>query len=147
MAKAAKPIPDGYHSVTPFLVVAGIPKLLDFLKNVFGATERERMTAPDGTIRHAEVIIGDSLVMMGEATSQWKAMPSTIYVYVPDTDATYQRALQAGARSLREPRDEFYGDRSGGVEDPCGNQWWIATHVEDVAPEEMQRRAQAAARS
>lgn len=111
------------------------------------ATERERMATPDGAIRHAEVIIGDSIVMMGEATSQWKPMPSTVYVYVPDIDATYQRALQAGGRLLREPRDEFYGDRTAGVEDPCDNQWWIGTHIEDLAPEEMQRRAQAAVRS
>ncbi len=91
--------------------------------------------------------IGDSIIMMGEAAGQWKPLPSMLYVYVPDTDATYQRALQAGGRTLREPRDEFYGDRTAGVEDPCGNQWWIGTHIEDVAPEEMQRRAQAAARS
>ncbi len=144
MANAVKPIPEGYHSVTPYLLVAGIPKLLDFLKLAFGAAERERMTSPDGAIRHAEVKIGDSIVMMGEATEQWKAMPATVYVYVPDTDATYQRAVQAGGRTLREPRDEFYGDRTAGVEDPCGNQWWIGTHIEDVSPEEMERRAKAA---
>ncbi len=147
MAKAVNPIPEGYHSVTPYLVAQGIPKLFDFLKQAFGATERERQTKPDGTVRHAEVKIGDSIIMLGEAAGQWKPMPSMLYVYVPDIDATYQRALQAGGRALREPRDEFYGDRTAGVEDPCGNQWWIGTHIEDVAPEEMQRRAQAAARS
>jgi len=144
MANAVKPIPEGYHSVTPYLLVAGIPKLLDFLKQSFGAIERERIATPDGTIRHAEVKIGNSMIMMGEATAQWKAMPATLYLYVPDTDATYHRAIQAGARSVREPRDEYYGDRTAGVEDPCGNQWWIGTHIEDVSPEELERRAKAA---
>jgi PhnB protein len=125
--------------------VHGVPKLIDFLKNVFVATEVERMTQPDGTVRHAEVKIGDSIVMMGEAGEQWKAMPAMLYVYVKDVDATYKKALAAGATSVREPADQFYGDRSCGVQDASGNQWWISTHIEDVAPEEMQKRAKAAA--
>ncbi len=141
---AVKPIPDGYHTVTPYLTVQGVPKLIDFLKQAFEAQELERMTQPDGTIGHAEVRIGDSVVMMGEARDEWKPMPSGIYLYVNDTDAVYKRALQAGATSIMEPADQFYGDRSAGVKDSSGNHWWIATHKEDVSPEELKKRAQAA---
>ena len=139
---AVKPIPDGYHTATPYLVVPGVPKLIDFLKQVFQAQEIERMARPDGTIMHAEVRIGDSVIMMGEPIGENSPMPATIYLYVNDTDAAYRRALQAGATSVMEPANQFYGDRNAGVMDPCGNRWWIATHVEDVAPEEMARRAQ-----
>ena len=139
---AVKPIPDGYHTATPYLVVPGVPKLIDFLKQVFQAQEIERMARPDGTIMHAEVRIGDSVIIMGEPIGENSPMPATIYLYVNDTDAAYRRALQAGATSVMEPANQFYGDRNAGVMDPCGNRWWIATHVEDVAPEEMARRAQ-----
>jgi uncharacterized glyoxalase superfamily protein PhnB len=141
---AVKPIPDGYHSVTPYLPIVGVPRLLEFVEQAFDAKVIEKMTSPDGTIRHAEVRIGDSMVMMGEAQSPRKPMPAMIYLYVTDTDATYQRALKAGASSVMEPADQFYGDRNAGVEDPVGNQWWIATHKEDVSPKEMARRAKAA---
>jgi len=134
MAGAVKPVPDGYHTVTPYLTVANVQKLLDFVKAAFDAEETHRMARPDGSVGHAEVRIGDSMVMMGQARDEWKARPGTLYVYVPDADAVYKRALAAGARSLREPTTQSYGDRSGGVEDPLGNQWWIATHVADVAP-------------
>lgn len=140
---AVKPIPEGFHSVTPYLVVRGVPRLLDFLKQAFDATERFRMPRPDGTIMHAEVRIGDSIVMMGEATGEMQPMPGSMYLYVADTDATYQRALQAGATSSMAPADQFYGDRSAAVTDPMGNRWWIATHREDVPPEELARRAEA----
>jgi len=130
--------------VTPYLVVEDATKLLGFLKQVFGATEKEMMKTPDGRIMHAEVKIGDSVIMMGEPTGRWKAMPAALYVYVQDTDAVYKRALDAGATSLMEPADQFYGDRNAGVQDASGNMWWIATHKEDVAPEEMERRARAA---
>jgi uncharacterized glyoxalase superfamily protein PhnB len=103
------------------------------------------MTRPDGTIMHVEVRIGDSKVMMGEPTGQFQPMPAMLYVYVKDTDATYLSAMRAGATSLMEPADQFYGDRNAGVEDPCGNRWWIATHKEDVPAEEMARRARQAA--
>ena len=99
------------------------------------------MRRPDGTLQHGEVKIGDSIVMLAEASGQWKPRPSTLYLYVNDTDATYRRAIEAGATSLMEPATQFYGDRSAGVQDPAGNFWWIATHVEDVSPEEMHRRA------
>jgi len=141
-----KPIPDGYHSVTPYLVVKGVAALIDFLKQAFDAHEIERMAHPDGTVQHAEVRIGDSVVMMGEATAPSNPMPAMLYLYVNDTDATYQRALQAGATSVREPADQFYGDRSAGVQDRSGNFWYIATHVEDVSPEELARRAAAQAK-
>ncbi len=140
---AVKPIPDGYHTVTPYLMVQGAAKLLDFLQQAFDAKVTERMERPDGVIGHAEVRIGDSMVMLAEASGQWKAMPSAIYLYVNDTDATYKRAVQAGATSVMEPANQLYGDRNGGVKDPTGNLWWIATHVEDVSPEEMKKRAEA----
>jgi PhnB protein len=140
---ATKPKPDGYHSVTPYLAVEGAAKLLDFLKQAFNATDAHLcMKRPDGSIHHAEVTIGDSIVMVGDAQGQWKPMPSTLYLYVDDTDATYHRALAAGATSLMEPATQFYGDRNAGVQDPSGNYWWIATHVEDVSPEEVKRRAE-----
>src|SRR5262249_41759339 len=143
---AVKPVPDGYHTVTPYLTVRGVPKLIDFLKQAFEAREIERMAQPDGTIRHAEVRIGNSVVMMSEAGGEREPMPGAIYLYVNDTDTLYTRALQSGATSLMEPADQFYGDRSAGVRDPSGNHWWIATHQEDVPPEELKRRAEAAMR-
>ena len=140
-----KPIPDGYHSVTPYLVVQGADKLIDFLKEAFEGTEVERMTRPDGGVAHAEVRIGDSVIMMGEASGEFPAMPAMIYLYVNDADAVYKRALQARATSLEEPSDQFYGDRRAGVKDQFGNYWYMATHKEDVSPEEMARRAAARA--
>src|SRR4051794_30563563 len=145
MDMAVKPIPDGYHSVTPYLTVPDAAGLIDFLRRAFGAQEVHRFTR-DGAVSHAEVRIGDSVVMLGQAGGEWKAMPAALHLYVPDADAVYRRALQAGATSLREPADQFYGDRMAGVRDPAGNYWWIATHVEDVSPEEMRRRAEAHAR-
>jgi len=139
---AVKPIPDGYHSVTPYLMVRGASGLIQFLKDAFSAREVEKMEAPDGTVMHAEVRIGDSIVMISDARGQWEPTSSAIYVYVEDADATYTRALGAGATSVMEPANQFYGDRHGGVKDKFGNFWWIATHVEDVAPHEIKRRAE-----
>lgn len=140
MANPVKPIPDGYHTLTPYLTVRGAAQLIDFLKQAFDAKEHSRSARPDGTVMHADLQIGDSHLMVSEATEQWKAKETGLYLYVPDTDATYRRALEAGATSLMEPADQFYGDRNAGVQDAFGNSWWIATHVEDVAPEEMERR-------
>ena len=140
MKPSVKPIPEGAHTVTPYLVVEGIPKLLDFLKQAFGAQERFRMARPDGGVMHADVMIGDSIVMMGEAMGEWKPKPGSLYLYVEDVDAVYQRAIDAGGTKVREPSNQFYGDRTGGVIDPCGNYWGIATHVEDVSHEEMAKR-------
>ena len=136
-----QPIPEGYHTVTPYLIVSGVPQLIDFLKQAFGAEEMVRMAQSDGTIGHAEVKIGTSRVMMGEAGGEFKPMPTMLHLYVEDTDAVYQRALQAGATSLMEPTDQFYGDRMSAVQDAFGNQWWIATHIEDVSHEEIAKRA------
>lgn len=137
-----KPIPDGYHTVTPVLTVHGAAKLIEFVKQAFDAKETFRMPGPDGSVMHAEMKIGDSMVMLGEATDEWKPMPATVALYVEDADAWYKRALRAGATSVREPADQFYGDRSAGVKDFAGNHWWIHTHIEDVPPEEMSKRAE-----
>jgi uncharacterized glyoxalase superfamily protein PhnB len=137
---AVKPIPDGFHTVTPYLLVSDPARLIEFLKQAFGAEEVHRSARPDGHILHAQVRVGDSPVMMGGVSGEWKAMPSSLYLYVPDTDATYRRALQAGGTSVMEPADQFYGDRNAGVKDPLGNIWWIATHIEDVSEEELARR-------
>jgi len=145
MAANVKSVPEGFHTVTPYLVIPQAAKLIDFLKQAFDATEIVRMMRPDGTVHHAEVKIGDSMIMMGEAEGQSAMKPGALYLYVPDVDATYRRAVQAGATSLSEPMDMFYGDRGGGVEDAWGNTWWIGTHIEDVAPEELKKRAEAAA--
>jgi PhnB protein len=138
------PIPAGFHTVTPYLIVRGAERLIEFLKQAFGAEEIYRSTQPDGRIGHTELRIGDSMVELAEGNDQWQPMPCALHLYVPDTDATYRRALEAGATSLFEPADTFYGDRSGGVADPSGNQWYIATRMENLSHEEMTRRAQAA---
>lgn len=140
---AAKPIPEGFHTVTPYLVAQDAGKLLDFIQQAFDGTVTERMEGPDGAIGHAEVRVGDSVVMLGQASSRSKPTTAAIYLYVQDTDAAYKRALQSGATSVMEPADQFYGDRNGGIQDPAGNTWWIATHVEDVAPEELKKRVEA----
>ena len=138
--RSVQPIPDGSHTVTTYLVAEGIPKLIDFLKQAFGAQELARLALPDGKVAHAEVKIGDSKLMMGAAMGDWKAQPCSLYLYVEDVDAVHQRAVQAGGTSVRKPADQFYGDRTGGVMDPCGNYWGIGTHIEDVSHEEMEKR-------
>jgi uncharacterized glyoxalase superfamily protein PhnB len=134
-----KPIPEGYATVTPYLCVSNAAKLIDFLKQAFDAELKFKMDGPGGRIMHAEMTIGDSRIMLGqpEPGQETHAM---LHLYLPDADATYKRALAAGATSVREPADQFYGDRSAGVRDEFGNQWYIATHVEDVSEEEMERR-------
>jgi PhnB protein len=138
------PVPTGYHTVTPYLAVSDAQSLVDFMVKVFDAKEREIIRTPDGQIRHAEVQIGDSIIMLGTTSSTYDTATATLYVYVDDADARYQKALAAGATSLREPTDQFYGDRHGGVKDANGISWWIATHIEDVPPEELARRAKRA---
>jgi uncharacterized glyoxalase superfamily protein PhnB len=134
------PVPEGYHRITPYLVVADGEGLLGFLRNAFGAEVLCRALRPDGAIANAGVRIGDSMMMVAQAREPWKPMPAGFYLYVPDTDATYEAALAAGGVSLLEPSDQFYGDRNAGVQDPWGNNWWIATHIEDVDEAEVQRR-------
>ena len=128
-----QPIPSGFHTITPYFAVPGAPGLITFLKEAFGAEEIERHTMPDGRLMNAELRIGDSMVMLGEAPQGHKPMSAMLYMYVPDADAVYRRAMQAGAKSVRAMADESYGDRVGAVEDPCGNQWWIATRMETPA--------------
>jgi PhnB protein len=140
---AVNPIPDGYHTVTPYLIVPDVLGQIDFLKNAFAAEERSIARDGAGRVMHAEVSIGDSVIMMGESNEELPPMPAMLHLYVEDVDAVYAQAVAAGATSLREPTNEFYGDRSGGVQDAAGNQWWVATHVEDVSEEEMMRRMQA----
>lgn len=134
------PVPEGFGTLTPYLFVRGTGELIDFLKAAFGAEEIERHTGPDGQVMFAQLRIGGSMIMMSEPRDNWKPMPCGVFMYVEDTDVVYAKALAAGAVSLMEPADQFYGDRNAGVKDPFGNNWWIGTHVEDVSAEEMQRR-------
>jgi PhnB protein len=138
-----KPIPDGYHTVTPYLVVSDAAKTIDFVKHAFAAKESHRSLGPDGKVAHAEVRIGDSAVMIGGARPGQPSIPCMLYLYVADTDAFYKNAIDAGATSVMAPANQFYGDRNGTVKDAEGNQWCIATHIEDVSPEELQKRMQA----
>ncbi len=141
---AVKAIPEGHHTVTPYLTVHDAAKVIDFLKQAFGAkTTYEPLKQPNGSIIHAEVKIGDSYVMIAEESEMAKATPSSVYLYVADVDAVYQQAVKAGGKTIMEPIDMFYGDRSGGVKDSSGNTWMIATHKEDVAPQELAKRTEA----
>ena len=140
-------VPKGHSAVSPYLVTKHADRSIALMTQALGGEEIHRTTRPDGTIMHAEVKLGDSVVMIAEASAEFPAMPCMLNVYVPDCDAAYARALRLGATSLRAPASQFYGDRSGGVRDAGGNQWWIATHEEDVAPDEIERRARAAAAS
>lgn len=134
-------IPTGFHTVTPYLIVNGASRLLEFLTTVFGAQVEIRFDGPDGTIGHAALRIGDSMLEAADATPEWKAMPGSIHIYVTDVDAVYKKALAAGATSLREPADMFYGERGASVVDPFGNMWHIATQKEELSLEEITRRA------
>ena len=141
-----KAIPEGYHSIQPYLYIRGAADALDFYKKAFGATERMRMPQDDGRIGHAEIQLGDSVIMLADEHPEKEIYSPkhlggsavSLMLYVEDCDAVYRQALSAGAKSLREPADQFYGDRMGGVEDPFGFQWWIGTHVKDVSMEDMQ---------
>ena len=149
----AKPIPDGYRTVTPYLTLTGAAQALDFYKRAFGAHEGARMTGPDGNgVMHAEIRIGDSLVMLSDEFPQTGSRsPQTlggttgaIFLYVPDVDAAFQRAVDAGAKALMPPTDMFWGDRFGKLVDPFGHEWAMATHQEDLSPEEVRTRGAAA---
>ena len=138
---AVKPVPEGYHTVTPYITVDNAGEVMDFLKKVFGAQETFAMRDEKGNVRHGEMKVGTSMVMMGSSHDQYKTRPGNFYVYVEDCDAVYKKALAAGGKSLSEPSTQFYGDRHGGVTDSQGNNWWIATHVEDVPEAELEQRA------
>jgi uncharacterized glyoxalase superfamily protein PhnB len=121
-------VPEGYHTVTPYLIVEGAGKLIEFLKAAFDATIVSSTTNAEGKPGHTEMRIGDSLIMLSEARGEYRAMPTMLYVYVEDADLTFQKAITAGATAVMPVQDQAYGDRSGGVKDMCGNQWWMATH-------------------
>lgn len=148
MAGKVNPIPEGYHTVTPYLVVNGASRALDFYKSAFGASELMRMDGPDGRVMHAEFRIGDSILMIADAFPDLgfvspeglTGTPVGMMIYVEDVDAVATAALAAGATELRAIENQFYGDRSGTYKDPFGHLWTIATHIEDVSPEEMDRR-------
>jgi PhnB protein len=134
-APASAPLGSRHPAVIPYLVVHDAARLLDYMQKVFGAAEIRRSIRADGSIAHAEVRIDDSIVMIGGAHPDWSAMPSAMYVYVKDTDLTYERALELGAKSLSPPADQGFGDRNAGVQDPTGHFWWIATHREPATQE------------
>jgi PhnB protein len=144
-----KPIPDGYPRVTPYLTIDGAAAAIDFYIQVFGAKERMRLPDPSGKIGHAELELGDSVIMLADVYPEMSGLspkaiggtPVTIFLYVEDVDATYDRAVKAGAKPLEPVENKFYGDRAGQFEDPFGHRWSVATHVEDVPPDEMAKRA------
>ena len=151
MSSTVKPIPEGYHTVTPYLIIKGAADAIDFYKRAFGAKELFRMDH-DGKIGHAEIKIGDSVIMMADehpemghrSPQSLGGSPVGILLYVKDVDATVEKAVAAGAKLERPVKDQFYGDRSGQIRDPFGHMWWVSTHKEDVPPEEMEKRAAAA---
>ena len=147
----SKPIPDDYPRVSPYLFVDGASSAIDFYRSVLGARERMRMPGPDGTVFHAELELGDSIIMLGDENPDMDVRgprsiggtPMMLHVYVENADSVFEQAIGAGAKALRPVEDQFYGDRSGRFEDPFGHRWYVATHVQDVPPEEMEQRAAA----
>lgn len=145
-------IPEGYHSATPYLIIRGAAQAIEFYKRAFGATEIMRLDGPDGKVGHAEIKIGDSVIMLGDENLEagicspktLNGTPVSILLYVQDVDTFVAQAAAAGASITRPVKDQFYGDRTGGIEDPFGHNWYLATHVEDVSQEEMKRRMAAA---
>jgi PhnB protein len=150
-----KPVPDGYHNLTPYLIVDGAAKALDFYQRAFGGRERMRMPGPGGKVGHAELTIGDSVIMLADEHPEMGARGPrafggaavSLHLYVEDVDATVKTAVARGAKLLRPVEDKFYGDRTGTIEDPFGHHWHVSTHKEDVPPDEMARRAAAMARA
>ena len=151
MSTKVKPVPDGHRTVTPYLAIKNAAKALDFYQRAFGAVESYKLMMPDGRVGHAEIRLGDSLIMLadefpeygGKAPDTLGGSPVSLHLYVEDVDAFVKKAVAAGAKERKPVTDQFYGDRSGQLEDPFGHLWWVATHKEDVAPDEMQKRVQA----
>lgn len=149
MPSEVKPIPEGYHTVTPYMIIKGAGDAIEFYKKAFGATELLRMAGPDGKVGHAEIKIGDSVIMLADeghgqrGVQSFGGSPISILLYVENVDATVDQAIKAGGKLQRPVENQFYGDRLGAVEDPYGIVWSISTHVEDIAPEEMKKRAAA----
>ena len=150
MPGRVKPIPEGHRTVTPYLAIKNAAKALEFYQRAFGAIESYKLMMPDGRVGHAEIRLGDSLIMLadefpeygGKAPETLGGSPVSLHLYVEDVDAFVKKALEAGAKERKPVMDQFYGDRSGQLEDPFGHLGWVATHQEDVAPEEMQRRVE-----
>jgi len=150
---SARPIPDGYHTATPYLIVDDAARAIEFYKKAFGAAEKVRIAAPGGRVGHAEIQIGDSPIMLADEHPEIGALsphriggsPVSIMLYVEDVDRVVERALAAGAKLLRPVQDQFYGDRSGTLADPAGHTWHVATHKEDLSLEEIKRRSEALA--
>lgn len=154
-ASAVKPVPTGYHSITPYMIVRGAARAIDFYKQAFGAVEMLRIPGPNNTIGHAEIQIGDSVVMLADempdapyrSPDAFGGSPVSLMIYIENVDNVFARALALGAKQVRAVQDQFYGDRSGNLIDPFGHVWTVATHVEDVTPEELQRRMDALPKS
>ena len=140
---AVKPIPENYPRVSPYLVVKNVEETMDFIQYVFEGKVREKRVMPDGSVNHGEMNIGNSVILMGKATEDYPPLNAMLYIYVEDTDKAYSRAIEKGAVSVMEPANQFYGDRNAGVKDKNGISWWMASHIEDVSPEEMIRRNEA----
>jgi PhnB protein len=136
-------IPNDCHAVTPYLTVPDAGRQVEFLVKAFGGVKREQIHRPNGTVIHAQVMVGDSLLMIGEPPDATKCMPMTLYHYVADCDAVWKQAVAAGGEVIHEPMDMFYGDRTGAVKDPGGNMWWIATHKEELSVAQIEERAAA----
>ena len=135
-----KPVPEGYTTVTPWLISRDTAQLIDYVKEAFDAEEIARLTGSDGRIEHAEVRIGDSVVMMFDTKPDWPPTPGFLRLYAADADAVHRQAVAAGGTSVTEVTHLFFGDRVGRIRDPLGNLWWIQTHIEDLTPQEMERR-------
>jgi len=136
----ARPIREGFHAITPYLFIRNAARLIEFISTAFGGSVTYRKERPDGSIIHAEMRVGDSMLMLADASGQFEPMPASIYLYVTDCDAVYQTALHSGGTAVSQIMTLPSGERYGGVKDPCGNIWWVATHVEDVPPDEQERR-------
>jgi uncharacterized glyoxalase superfamily protein PhnB len=140
MSKPVSPIPEGYRTLTPYLVVSNAKLEIEFLQKAFGAKLEYCSRRPTGEVMHASLQVGTSKLMLGQSPDPAKALPAAIYMYIEDVDACYRSALEAGGKSTMEPANQFYGDRNAGIEDPNGITWWLGTHVEDVPPDELDRR-------
>lgn len=138
-------IPEGFHTVTPFLIVDGAERLIEFLESAFDGDLTDKFMTPDDRIMHSTVTIGNSRIMLSDTMEGMEPQLGMLFLYVKDVDATFKSALNAGGTLVREVRDEFYGDRAGAIKDEWGNTWWVATHVEDVSEPELKRRAKEAA--
>lgn len=137
-----QPIPEGFHTITPYFLIKDAPAFMDFMHKAFNAIEVFTFKDNEGTIRHAQMKVGDSIFMLSEAQANYPIKNAMIYLYVNDVDSAYQQAVNAGGKSILPPKDQFYGDRSGCVEDGFGNQWWIASRTEELSEEEFKTRTQ-----